>query len=221
MKNIIFRVLVALVIYLGLKYFGGNIGAKILYPITLLVTFLHEFGHGLGAILTGGTVGQIQINPDGSGHTATLGGSRAIVLMGGYIGSAILGNLLFYIGTRGQRTIKPVMFLLAAAMFFTAFYWYNSLFTTSILIIFATIIGFIALKTKFGKEFLMFVGLASILYIIQDFNVGPTSDLNAYADAMVILPAIAWQYIWLGIVVTLFIFNLRYIFIKEKKKLNT
>lgn len=210
-NNIIWRVLIVLGIYLGLKYFGGNIGAKLLYPITLLVTFLHEFGHGLGALLTGGSVNQIQINPNGSGYTTTVGGARGIILMGGYIGSAILGNLLFYVGTRGQRIIKPVIYLLAAAMFFTAFYWYNSMFTTSVLIVFAIALGLIALKTKFGREVLMFLGLASILYIIQDFNVGPSSDLQAYADTMVILPASVWMYIWLVIVVVLFIFNIRYI----------
>ena len=214
MKNIIIRVLIALVIYLGLRYFGGAIGAKILYPITLLVTFLHEFGHALGALVTGGSVNEIQINPNGSGYTTTVGGTRSVILMGGYLGSAILGNLLFYFGTRGQKLIKPVMYLLAASMFFTAFFWYNSMFTTGVLIAFAVIIGFIALKTEFGKEVLMFLGLASIIYIIQDFNVGPTSDLSAYAETMVILPAAVWKYIWLGIVVVLFLFNIRYIFKK-------
>lgn len=214
MKSIIWRVLIMLVIYLGLKYFGGSIGAKILYPITLLVTFLHEFGHGLGAILTGGSVGQIQINPDGSGYTTSLGGSRSIILMSGYIGSAVLGNLLFYIGTKGQSLVKPVIYMLSAAMVFTAFFWFNSLFTTSILILFAITLGFIALKTNHGKEVLMFMGLASILYIIQDFNVGPSSDLNAYAETMLILPAVVWKYIWLVIVVILFAVNIRYIFRK-------
>jgi hypothetical protein len=212
MKSTIGRVLLILGIYLGLRYFGGSIGAKILYPITLLVTFLHEFGHALGAVLTGGSVEQVQINPDGSGYTVSRGGLRSITIMGGYIGSAILGNLLFYVGTRSQRMIKPLLYLLAAAMVFTAFYWFNSVFTTIVLFAFAITLGFIGLKTKFGREVLMFIGLASIIYIIQDFNVGPSSDLAAYAETMVILPAIAWQYIWLAIVVVLFAFNIRAIF---------
>lgn len=212
MKSTIARVLLILGIYLGLRYFGGSIGAKILYPFTLLVTFLHEFGHAMGAVLTGGSVEQVQINADGSGYTVSKGGIRSIIIMGGYIGSAILGNLLFYVGTKSQRLIKPIIYLLAAAMVFTAFYWYNSMFTTLVLIAFALTLGFIALKTRFGREVLMFLGLASIIYIIQDFNVGPSSDLAAYAETMVILPAIAWQYIWLAIVVVLFIFNIKAIF---------
>jgi len=63
-----------------LKYYGGDIGRKILYPITLLVTFLHEFGHGIGAVITGGWVEEIQINKDGSGWTRSAGGSRAVTI---------------------------------------------------------------------------------------------------------------------------------------------
>ena len=209
MRNTIGRVLLILGIYLGLRYFGGDIGRKILYPITLLVTFLHEFGHALGAVLTGGSVEQVQINSDGSGYTVSRGGIRSVTIMGGYIGSAILGNLLFYVGTKSQRLIKPMLYLLSAAMVFTAFFWFNSMFTTGVLIVFALGLGLIGLKTKFGREVLMFIGLASIIYIIQDFNVGPSSDLAAYAETMVILPATVWKYIWLAIVVILFIFNVR------------
>lgn len=212
MKNTIGRVLLILGIYLGLRYLGGDIGRKILYPITLLVTFLHEFGHALGAVLTGGSVEQVQINADGSGFTVSRGGIRSVIIMGGYIGSAILGNLLFYVGTKSQKMIKPMLYLLSAAMVFTAFFWFNSMFTTGVLIVFAIALGFIGLKTNFGREILMFIGLASIIYIIQDFNVGPSSDLAAYAETMVILPANAWKYIWLGVVVILFIFNIRAIF---------
>jgi len=212
MKNTIGRVLLILGLYLGLRYFGGDVGRKILYPITLLVTFLHEFGHALGAVLTGGSVEQVQINADGSGYTVSRGGIRSVTIMGGYIGSAILGNLLFYVGTKSQKLIKPMLYLLSAAMVFTAFFWFNSMFTTGVLIVFALVLGFIGLKTKFGREVLMFIGLASIIYIIQDFNVGPSSDLAAYAETMVILPADVWKYIWLGIVVILFVFNVRAIF---------
>ena len=65
------RIMVILIIYLVLRYFGGNVGQMILYPINLLVTYLHEFGHALGAILTGGSVEALQINEDGSGFTRT------------------------------------------------------------------------------------------------------------------------------------------------------
>lgn len=213
MKNNAFlRILLVLGLYLGLRYFGGEVGRDALYPVTLLVTFLHEFGHALGALITGGAVNRVQINADGSGFTETVGGSRAIVLMGGYLGSAILGNILFYVGAKSDRVANVVLYLLAALMLFTGFYWFNTMFTTGVLVAFAVAMMFIAAMTSLGNELLMFLGLATTIYIIQDFNVGPGSDLARYAELFVVIPQNAWMYIWLAIVVLLTFVNLRVMF---------
>jgi len=61
---------------LGLFYTLENLipgGKIILYPFKLLVTMLHEFGHAMGAIVTGGDVESIKINADGSGWCKTAG----------------------------------------------------------------------------------------------------------------------------------------------------
>ena len=128
-SNLLIRILVMLGIYLGLTYYGGTYGKLILYPIRMLVTFLHEFGHAFGAIITGGRVANLEIRPDGSGVCWTAGGSRAVILMGGYIGSAIFGNLLFYIGSRANNTVaKTTIYILAGIMVFVGLVWYTSLF---------------------------------------------------------------------------------------------
>ena len=211
-NGIIYRILGILGIYLALKYFGGVVGAKILYPITLLVTFLHEFGHALGAIITGGSVDAVQISSDGSGFTITRGGMKGVVLMGGYLGSALLGNLLFYIGAKKEKSSAITLYVLAVLMIFTAFIWFNSLFTTITLAVFAIVLFFIANKTQFSREVLMFIGLAAIIYIIQDFNIGPRSDLEKYAEIFMIIPTNIWMYIWLGVALILSFFNLKMIF---------
>ena len=95
--NLLVRFIGVLAIYLALVFLGGEVGKTILYPIHLLVTFLHELGHALGALITGGSVLALQVNEDGSGWTKTAGGNLGIILMGGYLGSALLGNILFYI----------------------------------------------------------------------------------------------------------------------------
>lgn len=200
-------------IYLGLTYYGGTYGKMILYPIRMLVTFLHEFGHAFGALITGGRVANLEIRPDGSGVCWTAGGNRAIILMGGYIGSAIFGNLLFYIGSRANNTVaKTTTYLLAAVMVFVGLVWFTSLFTTGMLLLFAAALFLIASKTNFDSDILLFFGLASILYIIQDFNVGPTSDLAQYAKIFVVVPAFVWMYLWLGVALLLFFYNIRLIF---------
>lgn len=198
-----------LAIYFGLQYFGGDIGRKIMYPIRILVTFLHELGHAVGALITGGMVDRIQINSNGSGFTSTAGGSRSIILMGGYLGSALFGNILFFIGARSKALVKPTLILLCISMIVTALYWFNSMFTTGVLGLFVVALYFIMTQTQLSRDVLMFFGLASILYIIQDFNVGPSSDLEKYAEIMVILPPNVWMYIWLIVAVFLFLINLR------------
>jgi len=212
MKNkTLFIVLGILAVYFGLTYFGGKIGNQIMYPLKLFVTFLHEFGHALGAIITGGSVENFDINQDASGLTASRGGNRAIILMGGYIGSAILGNLLFYIGAKKEKYSKAAIYVIAALMILVAGLWVRDLFAIGFLVVFAVGLLLIAKYTKIDQIILMFLGLASILHIIQDFNVGPSSDLAAYADLFVLIPATVWMYVWLIVVVLLFVWNIRII----------
>lgn len=208
-NNTLLRILVVLGLYLGINYFGGEYGRKILYPITLLVTFLHELGHALGALVTGGQVVSVQINSDGSGLTMTKGGFRSVILMGGYIGSAMLGNLLFYIGTRKKLTAQIGLNALSVIMIIVGIIWFDGLFTTGLLMVFALLLFFIAHKTSLGKEVMMFLGLACLFHIVQDFRVGPGSDLEMYAEIFVVIPKVAWMYIWLAVVVILCYFNVK------------
>lgn len=215
-NNLLLRIGLMLAIYFGLTYYGGENGRILLSPIRMLVTFLHEFGHAFGALITGGVVDKLQVNPDGSGVTWTAGGSRPVILMGGYIGSALFGNLLFFIGTRENNTIaKVTTYILAVTMLYSAFAWFTSPFTTGLLVTFAIALILIARYTDFDSDILMFFGLASILYIIQDFNVGPSSDLEQYAKEFKIIPATVWMYIWLGVALLMFFYNIRLIF-REK-----
>ncbi|MEM1124382.1 MAG: M50 family metallopeptidase [Bacteroidota bacterium] len=216
-RNLLLRIAVMLAIYLGLTYYGGEYGRILLYPVRMLVTFLHEFGHAFGALITGGRVTNLEIRPDGSGVCWTAGGIPSIILMGGYIGSAIFGNLLFYIGSRASNQVaKGTTYFLASVMVFVGLVWFTSLFTTGMLLVFALTLFLLARNTNFDSDVLLFFGLASILFIIQDFNVGPSSDLAKYAEIFVVIPANVWMYIWLAIVVLLFVYNIRLIFRESK-----
>lgn len=211
-QSILIRMIVLLGIYVGLRFYGGEYGRMALTPIILLVTYLHELGHAVGSWITGGSVVDITINQDGSGLTRTREGSEAIILMGGYIGSAIFGNILFLIGAKFKKLVKPTILVLAISMVSIGFFLYSSMFTTGFLAVFSLFLLFVIWKTNWGREILMFLGLACILYIIQDFNVGPSSDLTRYAEKMKLLPADVWMYIWLGVALILFFINLRFIF---------
>lgn len=218
------RIILITAIYFGLSTYGGLLGWKILYPIRLFVTFLHEFGHAAGALITGGAVEYIAIEPNSAGVTSTFNGNRSVILMGGYIGSAIFGNLLFYIGARRHKWVRPTLVLVISAMLITGFIWYNTLFTTAVLCGFSALLFIVGFKTNYGREILMLLGLASIIYIIQDFNVGPSSDLAQMERELKYISAKIWMYIWLGIVLAILALNLKMLFstrTSEPKKTST
>ncbi|MFZ4814433.1 MAG: M50 family metallopeptidase [Phototrophicaceae bacterium] len=72
----------------------------VVYPLRLFVTFIHEAGHGLAALLTGGEFIRFEIMANGAGLATTRGGLRAVILPAGYIGAALFGTVLFYINNR-------------------------------------------------------------------------------------------------------------------------
>ena len=80
--------LLAALLVLGLSRFVPY-GRLVLYPFTLLATWVHEMGHGLTALLCGGKFAQLEIfsNASGLASTAVVPGFRqALVCAGGLLG---------------------------------------------------------------------------------------------------------------------------------------
>lgn len=64
----------------------------------MLVIAFHEFGHAITAVLTGGHVKSISLDPNEGGVTKFTGGSTALTLPAGYLGSSLIGALLIFCG---------------------------------------------------------------------------------------------------------------------------
>jgi len=217
--GLFFRILVITAIYLGLTYFGGLWGWKLLYPVRIFVTFLHEFGHAIGTYITGGWVTDVEIYPNGGGRTVSMNGNPPVILMSGYLGSAFFGNLLFLVGVKWQRLAKPMMVLVILSMAVTGIYWFSSVFTTIILALFALVLFWLTFKTRFARDALIALGLISVIYILQDITVGPQSDLKAYENVVGILPARGWMYVWFILSLGLLALNLKILFsLKDKEE---
>jgi hypothetical protein len=88
----------------------------VMTPFNLFVTYVHEAGHALAALVTGGRVIGFVVSADGSGLATTAGGSRAIILPAGYLGAAAFGSLLFFFANRTSRYAEILAFVLGAAM---------------------------------------------------------------------------------------------------------
>ena len=97
--------------------------STVLYPFRLLVTFVHETGHGLAALATGGRFLGFVVEPNGAGLTTTSGGVGWVILPMGYLGAAIFGAVLLVAANRVRKitnmtTVLGVYFI-GVAIFFT------------------------------------------------------------------------------------------------------
>jgi len=67
------------------------------YPFRIFVTFIHEGGHALAALLTGNSVASLSVAMNASGETYTTKGgfiSQVLISSAGYLGSMAFGALL-------------------------------------------------------------------------------------------------------------------------------
>ena len=67
------------------------------YPFRIFVTFIHEGGHAIAALLTGNSVASMSVATNASGETyTTYGGlfSEVLISSAGYIGAMSFGALL-------------------------------------------------------------------------------------------------------------------------------
>jgi hypothetical protein len=78
----------------------------VVYPLRLFVTYIHEAGHSLAALITGGHVEGFTVSPNGSGLAITAGGTRSLILPAGYLGAAFFGSMLFFLSNRIPRWVN-------------------------------------------------------------------------------------------------------------------
>jgi peptidase M50B-like protein len=67
------------------------------YPFRIFVTFIHEGGHAIAALLTGNSVESLSVAMNGNGETYTTQGglfSQVFISSAGYLGSMTFGALL-------------------------------------------------------------------------------------------------------------------------------
>jgi hypothetical protein len=120
-----------LVILLGsvavtlLLYYVVPYGRVIARPLLLLSTLVHELGHGVAAVITGGDFVDFRMWWDGSGVARHSGGSgrftRAFIAAAGLLGPAFMAALGLWLGRKPARAKKTlavfgVLLLVALAL---------------------------------------------------------------------------------------------------------
>src|SRR4051794_15395314 len=104
-------------------------GRLVLYPFTLLATWVHETGHGVAAMATGGHFDKLEIFGDASGlaHAREVGNvAIAIPCLGGMVAPPLVGALLLAVA-RGPRRARVALGVIAALLLVTLALWVRSM----------------------------------------------------------------------------------------------
>jgi len=121
-------------------------GRRILYPFALLGTWAHEMGHGLFAILVGGSFDRLVLyqNLGGTAYSTGVGTfGRALVAAGGLLGPALAGGLVIVLGSR-ESTARWVLAGLAIILALSLLLFVRNLFGWVSLAVIAAILGILA-----------------------------------------------------------------------------
>lgn len=147
--------------------------SPVLAPVRLLVVTFHESGHALTALATGGSVVSMTVSLDEGGLTTTTGGSRFLILNGGYLGSLFIGLGVLIAARRsgaGARVSRGLGLLLVGAALlwfrpFLSFGFFYALFTGLALAALAP-----RLPAAATDLFARFLGVFSVLYALVDIK---------------------------------------------------
>ncbi len=126
-------------------------GRYVAYPLLLISTLVHELGHGVTALLVGGSFHRLELWPDGSGaaHWSGRVGSvrQALVAAGGLVGPAIAAAIGFAVG-RSVNGARLLWYGLAGglglALLLVVRNWFGFVFVTLL----AALAAVIAAKAK-------------------------------------------------------------------------
>lgn len=74
--------------------------SPVLFPLRAFVVLIHEAGHALATLATGGEVEELVVRPNESGHVLSRGGWSLVIYSAGYVGTALLGSMLLALTRR-------------------------------------------------------------------------------------------------------------------------
>ena len=204
------------------------------YPFRIFVTFIHEGGHALAALVTGNSVASLSVATNASGETYTTQGgliSQVFISSAGYLGSMAFGALLL---TLIRKAVAARIVLLGCGLFVFALTMIYGLFKPLFLmnawagIPFTLLAGlFISVSlvliarfasAKVATFFVSFLAVQSVLNALFDLKTvfflsapfGPVVPTDALNMARVTgIPAIFWTVAWIALALGILWFAMR------------
>lgn len=212
------------------------------YPFRIFVTFIHEGGHALAALLTGNSVESLSIATNASGETYTAVGGRfsqVFVASAGYLGSMAFGAFLLVLIRKaiaarivliGSATlifgltliyglIKPAMSgVVSSALPFTILA--GTLLSVGLIAVakYATarvatfFVSFLAVQCVLNA----LLDLKTVFYLSSPFGPNVPTDAVNMANATGI-PALFWSVAWIVIAFGILAITMR-LYVSSRKK---
>lgn len=204
------------------------------YPFRIFVTFIHEGGHALAALLTGNSVASLSVATNASGETYTTQGgvfSQVFISSAGYLGSMAFGALLLILI---RKAVAARLVLLGCAIFIFGLtmiyglikpiFWMTAWSGIPFTLLAGTIIsvGLILIarfaSAKVATFFVSFLAVQSVLNALYDlktvFFLSSPFERSVHTDALNMaqatgVPAIFWTVIWIAFALGILWFAMR------------
>jgi hypothetical protein len=144
------------------------------YPFRLFVVFLHEIGHGVAAVLTGGRVVSIGLSANEGGVCVTQGGVPFVAI--------------------------GVFTIVAALLYVRTWFGFAYTLTTG----FVLLLIAVRLRPPASEWLLAAIGSMSMLYALADIASDVILRHSGMSDAAALarlthVPAVAWGVLWIGL----------------------
>jgi hypothetical protein len=201
----------------------------VLYPFRLFVTFVHEAGHSLMAVLTGGSVESFIVYENGTGVANVAGGNHFFILPAGYLGAAFFGAMLFYLSNTVPQS-RVISVVLGGLLILTSLLLRANgiaLIVGIVFGLFLIVVGYKANPTinKLLLDILaILTGLNAVLDLIylttnSTVALGPVrNDAAAFSGLTLGIPAVFWAFVWALIAIAMMAASVYYAFIRPIRK---
>ena len=204
------------------------------YPFRIFVTFIHEGGHALAALITGNSVSSLSVATNSSGETYTTQGgliSQLLISSAGYIGSMAFGAILLILI---RKSVAARFVLLGSAILifgltmiyglfkplYSGVAWTGIPFTLlagSLISVGLILVARFA-SAKVASFFVSFLAVQCVLNALFDlktvFFLSSPFALPVHTDAVNManatgIPAIFWAVIWIALALGILWFAMR------------
>jgi len=216
------------------------------YPFRIFVTFIHEGGHAIAALLTGNSVASLSVAMNASGETYTTQGGRwaqMFVASAGYLGAMAYGALLLVLIRRAVAArlvlagsavvilaltlifglIKPLMSGVSGALAGVPFTLLAGVLLS------AGLYGVARFTKPRVAMFLVsllavqcvlnaLLDLKTVFFLSSPFAPSVPTDAVNMANATG-LPALLWAVVWIGAALTILVLAMRFYVVRRSKLL--